>query len=115
MGVQGLMMAADTPPNASNPADQAPSTATFHARIGGMVQGVGFRFFVLRAARDLHLTGSVRNRADGDVEVRARGPRTQLLALESMLRQGPPLSRVEHVAIQWGVAVEQTQEFIVDF
>jgi acylphosphatase len=40
-----------------------------HARVIGRVQGVGFRYYVLNAAIELGLTGWVRNRRDGSVEV----------------------------------------------
>jgi acylphosphatase len=79
------------------------------------VQGVGFRFFVLRNARELGLSGRVRNRPDGDVEVWAHGPRSKLQVLEALLRQGPPMSQVDHVAVIWGVKVEPQDDFIIGF
>lgn len=42
---------------------------TFRFTVKGMVQGVGFRYFVLRSARQYGLTGYVRNLSSGDVEV----------------------------------------------
>jgi hypothetical protein len=44
-----------------------------HAVVHGRVQGVGFRYFVMREARALGLSGWVRNQADGSVEVEAEG------------------------------------------
>jgi acylphosphatase len=64
----------------------------------GLVQGVGFRYFVLREARALGLGGFVCNQPDGSVEVVAEGPSGQLAALEARLREGPALSAVERVA-----------------
>jgi len=58
-------------------------------RISGRVQGVGFRYFVERAARDLGVTGWARNLDDGRVEVHANGSKVQLDELESRLRTGP--------------------------
>lgn len=60
-------------------------------RVRGVVQGVGFRPFVLRAARDLGLDGWVRNDANG-VLVCAAGPHDQLEALRTRLRRSPPLA-----------------------
>jgi acylphosphatase len=60
-----------------------------HLLVTGRVQGVGFRWFVLMAARRLELSGWVRNRPDGLVEVRAEGPRDRLDELEAVVREGP--------------------------
>jgi acylphosphatase len=65
--------------------------------VSGLVQGVGFRFFVERAARELGLAGYVRNLRDGRVEVYAVGAPEQLAALRRRLEQGPPGARVREV------------------
>lgn len=62
--------------------------------VEGRVQGVGFRYYVLRAARELGLSGHVRNLPDGSVEVEVAGPVEDLAALEQRLREGPPAARV---------------------
>ena len=67
------------------------------ARVHGAVQGVGFRWFVLREATDLELRGWTANMADGSVEVVAEGPEGGVTQLEAMLRQGPPGASVRHV------------------
>lgn len=66
-------------------------------RVTGRVQGVGFRMFVQSTARRLQLRGWVRNLPDGSVECAAAGSADELRQLESELRRGPPLSRVEAV------------------
>lgn len=75
-----------------------------HATAHGDVQGVGFRYFVQRRARDLGLDGWVRNNDDGTVEVVAEGPRNALDQLERALRQGPRAARVERVDTRWSDA-----------
>ena len=55
--------------------------------VRGRVQGVGFRWFVREAARDAHLSGWVRNRQDGAVEV--EGPQAAIDALRALLARGP--------------------------
>jgi len=65
--------------------------------VGGVVQGVGFRYFVLRRAVDLRLVGWTRNLPDGRVEVVARGASEQLSRLEAALARGPSHSRVTNV------------------
>ena len=72
-------------------------TEARHIRVTGLVQGVGFRPFVWRLARELELAGWVRNDAAG-VEIAAEGETEQLDILIDRLRQdAPPLARVEGV------------------
>ncbi|MGB6973303.1 MAG: acylphosphatase [Terracidiphilus sp.] len=68
-----------------------------HFLIKGRVQGVGFRWFVHREARELELRGWVRNTEDGDVEVVATGTVEDLADLGTSLRKGPRGSRVDRV------------------
>ena len=69
--------------------------------VSGMVQGVGFRWFVARHARALGLGGYARNLADGRVEVVASGSGPEELArLEQLLREGPAHARVERLERQ---------------
>jgi acylphosphatase len=65
--------------------------------VSGMVQGVGFRWFVARHARSLGLSGYARNLPDGRVEVVASGPAAALPDLEQLLRTGPAYAQVEKV------------------
>jgi len=66
-------------------------------RVSGVVQGVGFRPFVWRLARELDLTGWVRNDARG-VEIEARGAAGQVrILVERLQRDAPPLARVDKV------------------
>lgn len=72
-----------------------------HAIVEGTVQGVGFRYFVQDAANLLGVTGWVRNRWDGSVEVIAEGEREKLNQLLSALRRGPRSSHVMGVNFTW--------------
>jgi acylphosphatase len=65
--------------------------------VHGEVQGVGFRWFVLREAQRLGLRGLARNLRDGSVEVIAAGAPEALVALERALGEGPRLARVARV------------------
>ncbi len=75
--------------------------ASLQAIVYGYVQGVFFRAFVSRRARELGLTGYVRNLAEGTVEVQAEGERKQLEKLIGYLKVGPPGARVEKVVTNW--------------
>jgi len=66
--------------------------------IRGRVQGVGFRWFVMREAERLKLGGYVQNLPDGSVEVVSQGPETALEVLEAHLKRGPSHARVDDVA-----------------
>lgn len=65
--------------------------------ISGHVQGVGFRHFIWRRARELGLRGEVRNLPGGAVQVRAFGEAAALDRLLAMARQGPSSARVTEV------------------
>lgn len=65
--------------------------------VRGRVQGVGFRWFVDHEARQLGLSGWVRNNLDGAVEVLAIGSQQQLEALRKKLEKGPRAARVDEV------------------
>lgn len=76
--------------------------ASVQAMVYGSVQGVYFRDFTARRARELGLTGYVRNlRQVEAVEVNAEGEREQLVTLISHLKVGPPAARVTKVATDW--------------
>jgi acylphosphatase len=64
------------------------------AVLSGRVQGVGFRFFAERAAREIRVKGWVRNRHDGTVETVAEGEAEAVRQYLDRLRAGPAGSRV---------------------
>jgi len=70
---------------------------TTRFQVFGMVQGVGFRWFVARHARSLGLTGYARNLPNGSVEVLVDGPEEAIPALERLLRTGPANAQVDRV------------------
>jgi acylphosphatase len=73
----------------------------FKAEILGDVQGVGFRFFAERHARQLGIEGYVRNRYDGAVEVEAEGKASALERFLNELRNGPRMAQVQDVRVKW--------------
>ncbi len=72
--------------------------------VSGMVQGVGFRWFVARHARSLGLSGYARNLPDGSVEVVVEGAEESLPELERLLQAGPANAQVDQVERSAGPA-----------
>ncbi len=62
--------------------------------ITGRVQGVGFRRWAVREATNLHLTGWVRNRYDGRVEIYVKGKKEELQVFVNLCKKGPLFSKV---------------------
>ena len=67
------------------------------ATVRGRVQGVGYRYFVLRIAGRRGLTGWVANQPDGSVRCVGEGAPDELDRVEAALRDGPPGAVVEAV------------------
>lgn len=80
--------------------------------VSGRVQGVGYRYFVQRAAQQLGIAGYAKNLSDGRVEVYAIGAEAQLCALREELRQGPRHALIEKIA---EAAADLLPEFASDF
>ena len=83
--------------------------ASVHIIVSGVVQGVGFRFFTQRLARQYGLVGYVRNRPDGRVEADVEGPRGLLQDFLKEIRRGPRFGHVESLQAAWG---EPTERYI---
>ena len=77
----------------------------------GRVQGVGFRYFILRRAMDLGLTGWVANESDGSVRCVAEGPRSDLESLLESMERGPGGALVERVSATWSSATGNLRDF----
>ncbi|HEX8227803.1 MAG TPA: acylphosphatase [Chloroflexia bacterium] len=99
--VQYQVVENNTSPSAYEPTAHASELQTLRATVRGRVQNVGFRMYVLEAARRLDLAGYVRNDYDGSVEVVAAGQRGALDQLLLSLRRGPAHARVDQVAVEW--------------
>jgi acylphosphatase len=65
--------------------------------VKGRVQGVGFRYFAVQAARRTGVKGTVRNLSDGSVEAIAEGSLGNLAAFRLALAKGPSFSRVTSI------------------
>ena len=83
--------------------------------VSGMVQGVGFRFFVLREARRYRLGGYVRNLPSGKVEIEAEGDAGLLRDFLKEVRRGPLGAHVSAMDVSWGEASGQFDGFEIRF
>ena len=82
-------------------------------RLTGVVQGVGFRPFVWRLAKELKLSGWVRTDAKG-LEIEARGPEQKIDALvERLQREAPPFSRIDSVHRRMAETQETEEGFAI--
>lgn len=69
-------------------------------QIHGQVQGVGFRTAASRFAELYQITGTVRNRADGSVEIVAQGRKTDIKAFLTALKNRPGRGAIDKVDIE---------------
>ena len=84
-----------------------------HLFIKGDVVGVGFRSWTLKQARNLGLTGWVRNLENRDVEAVVEGERGKLIDFVDICNQGPEISWVENVETEWTEAKGEFTEFMI--
>lgn len=82
--------------------------------IYGRVQGVGFRFYTMRQAQKLMLSGSVKNLSDGSVLVIAVGIENQIAALRQWLKKGSPAARVDRIIEQEYVGEQEFIDFKIE-
>lgn len=91
------------------------SKSAVYMKASGRVQGVGFRFFVRQQATAFGLTGWVRNRADGSVEIHAEGDRELLEAFAARVERGPTFGRVDDLTVEWIEATGSYYSFDIEF
>ena len=81
--------------------------------VTGQVQGVWFRRYTQEKARELGITGWVRNESDGTVTVVAEGNDKLLIKLAKWLEIGSPDANVDTLKVNWGDAKEKLNSFEV--
>jgi acylphosphatase len=81
--------------------------------IKGRVQGVFFRAAAQREARRLGVTGWVKNRTDGSVEVLAEGDEDSIRELMMWANHGPSAARVDQVDVRWRGYTGEFPEFSI--
>jgi len=79
--------------------------------VRGRVQGVYFRAATQREARRLGLSGWVKNRSDGSVEILAEGEEVAIRELYGWAQKGPSAARVDRVDTRWRSFAGEYAEF----
>jgi len=90
-------------------------TVQAHIVVSGMVQGVGYRYFVSHLARRFKLTGWVRNLPSGEVEVVVEGERGLIESFMKDLWTGNPSADVRNLTVDWRKYSGQYPGFDVTF
>ena len=90
------------------------SNVAAEIKLTGLVQGVGFRYFCYRTAKDLNLTGFVRNEPDRSVLVIAEGDKSQIESFIKSLNVGPSFSNVQNARVRWTEFSGQYESFRVE-
>ena len=80
--------------------------------IQGRVQGVGFRWFASRKARQLGITGWIRNLEDGSVEMEVQGEPERVERLLVLLQEGNGFSQVDRIC-KGSLSPVPEREFVV--
>jgi len=86
-----------------------------HIFVYGIVQGVGFRMFTYKIAKNLGLKGFVRNLPDGRVEIVVEGEEERIRELIRNVEKGPPLARVDKLSIEWEEYKGEFKDFRIVF
>ncbi|WP_191566266.1 acylphosphatase [Metabacillus idriensis] len=84
---------------------------TLHIIVNGCVQGVGFRFHAQMMASANDLTGWVKNREDGSVEIMAQGENKQLEDFLKDLKKGNRYAKVDDMSVKGELHSETFSEF----
>jgi acylphosphatase len=93
--------------------DDSQKMGRMEITVRGRVQGVGFRYFVVRNARRLGLKGWTMNMPDGSVFIVAEGPGAQLQELLSAVKEGPPSAVVSEVSFKVKEALNEPEGFYI--
>jgi len=83
--------------------------------VKGRVQGVGFRWFAMREAERLGITGYVKNLANGHVEIYAEGERDIVQHFKQIISRGPSYGRVDELDFSEMPFQDKYRNFSVEF
>ncbi len=82
-----------------------------HLLVSGIVQGVYYRYSMLKEAKSNAVSGWVRNLPDGRVEAHLQGRKEDVEAVILWAKKGPPGARVSEVEVEWVVPQKEYSDF----
>lgn len=83
--------------------------------VNGLVQGVGFRYFVVKHATRLNLCGYVQNLFTGEVLTVVEGDKINIEELFNLIKLGPSHAHVSNFRIEWLEIKNEFKSFEVKF
>lgn len=83
--------------------------------VNGMVQGVGFRYFVLRHAENLNLKGYTKNLFTGEVLTEVEGEESMINEFIKQLKIGPVRAHVTNCFVEWSDFKNEFKRFEVSY
>lgn len=81
----------------------------------GLVQGVNFRYYTSKMARELGIVGWVKNLDGGNLEIIAQGERENLEKLIKWCQTGPQFAQVKDINIQWQKPDKEFKDFEIRY
>jgi len=83
--------------------------------VNGLVQGVGFRYHILRQAQNLDLKGFVKNLFTGEVYILAEGERSMIEEIIKLTKTGPSHAHVKNCRVEWSNSTDEFTTFEIRF
>jgi len=81
--------------------------------VRGVVQGVGFRYYVMQKAQEMRLKGYVQNLPNGEVEAVVEGDKVFIEDIYRAMQRGPNKSKVNDHSIHWMDAKNDFKTFMI--
>ncbi len=82
-----------------------------HLLVSGIVQGVGYRYFVFNRAINFGLVGYVKNIFSGEVEIEIEGDRSLIEEFIKEVKVGPRVAHVKNLKIEWLECIKTYRSF----
>lgn len=92
-----------------------PARIRAHIFISGLVQGISFRYYTREKAKQLGLTGWVKNLSNGRVEAVFEGEKEKIEQMIDWVKQGPDLAQVKEVEVQWQEYENEFSDFEIRY
>jgi acylphosphatase len=88
---------------------------TAEITVNGLVQGVGFRYYIMRQAQVLGLKGFAKNLFTGEVYTIVEGERGMIEEFIKLIKAGPSHAHVKNCRVDWSDSKEEFTTFEIRF